>query len=276
MMELRPSERRTEDLLDLARRSARAAGDAIRAEFGRRSITQRRGKHDVQLRADLVAHEVIVKLLSEECPEISIVSEEGSRSGWLSEGPIWAVDPLDGTNNFGYGVAHCAVILSLFVGQRVRLAVVHDPLMGREFCASDTQPFQSSATAVTDPGEATVSLVSGYSEQARARAEQLWPTINRTCKRVLNLWAPGLDVALVADGAIDAMVCLDADLLDVCGGAYILKSAGGCLLDATGNELVITRSMHSLPVSFVAARSHLLARHLLQMLNEGLSTGNKE
>ena len=266
MTELRWPERRSDEMLALARSCARAAGDAIRVEFGRRSITQRRGQHDVQLQADLVAHNVIVTILTDKCPDIPIVSEEGSHDDWAGDRPIWVVDPLDGTNNFGYGIAHCAVIISLFVDDQVHVAVVYDPLLSREFFASDGRPFPKSASTVVDLADATVSLVSGYSEGARARAERLWPSMNRSCKRVLNLWAPGLDIALVADGSIDAMLCIDADLLDVCGSAYILKSAGGCLLDSAGNDVMIRRSMYSAPVSFVAAHSRPLALQLVKML----------
>ena len=266
MTELRRPERRSDEMLALARRCARAAGDAIREEFGRRSITQWRGRHDVQLQADLVAHNVIATILTAECPNIAIVSEEGSRDGWAGDRPVWVVDPLDGTNNFGYGIAHCAVIISLFVDDRVRLAVVYDPLLGREFFASEACPFPKSASTMVNLADATISLVSGYSQGARAQAERIWPTMNRACKRVLNLWAPGLDVALVADGSIDAMLCLDADLLDVCGSGYILESAGGCLLDAAGNDMTIRRAMYPEPVSFVAARSRPLALQLVKML----------
>jgi myo-inositol-1(or 4)-monophosphatase len=80
---------------------------------------------------------------------------------------------------------------------------------------------------------------------------------------VVNLWAPALDLALVADGTIDAMVCHNAALLDVCGGMFLVESAAGRVVTFDGTPLSVQRSLHERPVSFIAAQSAELVEELV-------------
>jgi myo-inositol-1(or 4)-monophosphatase len=253
--------------LNIARRAASEAGDAIRSQFGCRSITSYKGIHDVQLEADLLAQRIIVSKLTQESPECGIVAEEGSYKKWPDDELAWAVDPLDGSNNFAYGIAHCAIAISLFRGDSVVLALVWDPVTEREFFATDDQPMTRRVTGDIGLERATVSLVTNYSQDNHVWGSSFSDWLGARCKRVTTLWAPALDLALVADGSLDAMVCHEADLLDVCGGAYLVKSSGGSILSHDGRRIEIRRSMHGLPVSFVAARTTRLAQELIENLD---------
>lgn len=251
-----------------ARQAAADAAEAIRLDFGVRHITSRKGPFDIQLRADLTAQSVIVERLRRDFPGYAVVAEEDLESAWLADVPTWVVDPLDGTNNFGYGVAHCAIAISLFARDEVVLAVVRDPLLGREFIAADGLPRTVSPGIPVSLADATVSLVSNYTRAARQRIGVVEEALGQRCKRVLRLWSPALDLALVADGQLDAVVCLNAKLLDVCAGGYLVRASGGLLTDLRGRELTLTRSMRSEPVSFIATRDAQLTSMLCDVLGQ--------
>ncbi|WP_119730896.1 inositol monophosphatase family protein [Thermomonospora amylolytica] len=254
--------------LQVARQAAEAAADAIRDQFGQRFVNAYKGPHDVQLTADVIAQKVIVDALREACPGYGIVAEEDEFGRWGGEEFLWAVDPLDGTNNFGYGIAHCALAISLFHDEDVVLAVVADPLTGRTAHCVRGGPL--TPRPVPDAGtplhRATVSLVTGYAEDGRAWGHGFAGWMSERCKRVVNMWAPALDLALVAGGALDAMVCRDAALLDVCAGMFLVAESGGHVVGLDGGPLAVRRSMHQRPVSFVAARSPVLAADLLEQV----------
>ena len=83
--------------------------------------------------------------------------------------------------------------------------------------------------------------------------------MSERCKRVVNMWAPALDLALIACGALDAMVCRDAALLDVCAGMFLVAESGGHVLgmdrDLEGGDgvglraaLTVTERPHQHPV----------------------------
>ncbi|ACY97585.1 MULTISPECIES: inositol monophosphatase family protein [Thermomonospora] len=251
--------------LAAAEEAARAAGEAIRGQFGQRLINEYKGPHDVQLTADVIAQKVIVESLREAFPHYGIVAEEGGHGTWEAEEFLWAVDPLDGTNNFGYGIAHCAVAITLFHGDVPVLAVIADPVTDRFFSATGdgrTSPPASPCYEVP-LRRATVSLVTGYAEEGRRWGQGFTGWMSPRCKRLVNLWAPAMDLALVASGALDAMVCRDAALLDVCGGMFLVESFGGHVVDFDGEPLGVRRSMHRHPVSFIAARDPHLAADLV-------------
>lgn len=256
--------------LRIARQCARIAGAAIRLDFGCRRIMAYKGLYDVQLDADFVAQREIVTHLSSEYPNHGIVSEEGTQTRWSQHRYLWAVDPLDGSNNFGYGIAHCAVAISLFEGDSPALAVIFDPIVGREFTATQDQGLESCSLTPVALEHATVSLVTDYSPEGREQGQRLQKALSE-CKRVLSLWAPSLDLALVAQGAIDGMICHRASFLDVCGGMFLVRSAGGAVLDLEGEEMEVRRSLHRRPVSFVAARDETLARKLLGLVSPLMS-----
>lgn len=251
--------------LQTALTAVQAAAKVVKTEFGNRDITARKGRRDVQLAADLLAQEVIVKHLTATYPEYGIVAEEGDLTEWPGEQYVWAIDPLDGTNNFGYGIAHCAHAVTLFDGEEILLAVIHDPITGRTFRPAHGRP-EAPAHPPARLRRATISLVTGYPEPARQWGQRFERWVDGRCKRVLNLWAPALDLALVSTGAIDAMVCKDAALLDVCGGMHLVQASGGAVLAFDGADLEVGRSLHRAPVSFVASRDPRVARELVRQV----------
>jgi myo-inositol-1(or 4)-monophosphatase len=253
--------------LDVALGAVHAAAKVIRQEFSERNITAYKGRRDIQLAADLLAQEEIIKHLSRVYPDYGIVAEEGEFTKWPGERFVWAIDPLDGTNNFGYGIAHCAEAITLFDNDDVILAVIHDPITGRTFHRMRGRE-ETSALPTMPLRQATVSLVTGYPEAARSWGQAFERWIDGRCKRVLNLWAPALDLALVSTGAIDAMVCKDAALLDVCAGMYLVESSGGTVLGLDGKKLKVDRRMHDRPVSFVASGDPRLASELARQARQ--------
>ncbi|MEV4348231.1 inositol monophosphatase [Actinoplanes sp. NPDC049596] len=259
--------------LSAARRAVHAAAAAIRAEFGVREITAYKGPSDVQLKADLVAQRTIIEILSEEFPDYGIVSEEGLDTSWPDTRHTWLVDPLDGTNNFGYGIAHCAIAITLFSGSRIVLALVFDPILGREYSATTGPSGPGGRRPRTDLAHATLSLVTGYSRSARDYGRHAERLLTDRCKRILNLWAPALDLALVSTGALDGIVCIDAKLLDVCAGLHLLEASGACVVGPDGRRLTPTRDLWEQPVSFIAAAHPELAKDLLAAVN--LTAGSR-
>lgn len=252
---------------------ARTAGAYLRAQFGRPSKKRYRGDHDVQLPADVEAQRRIVDTLTQEFPGHGVLAEEGPAGEWPDTEFVWVVDPLDGTNNFGYGIAHCAVAITLFHWKRPVLALVVDPLLQREFLATQAV---TAGEAVFHPPvplrRSTVSLVTNYSVAGRIWGDRMHEVLGGRCKRILSMWAPALDLALISVGQLDGMICHQGDLLDVGGGMLLVTAAGGHVLDLSGTPLAAHGSMYGRPLSFVAARSSELARELLELVKSPQAT----
>ncbi len=82
--------------------------------------------------ADHAAEEIILAALGELTPDFDIISEEAAsrgEAGTIGEGPVWVVDPLDGTREFVAGGTEFSVNIGLLVARRPVFGVLHGPAL---------------------------------------------------------------------------------------------------------------------------------------------------
>jgi fructose-1,6-bisphosphatase/inositol monophosphatase family enzyme len=84
--------------------------------------------------ADTEAEHELTRRLAELLPGSRVVGEESAAAdpGVLDrlegDGPVWIIDPVDGTGNFAHGRAGFAVIVGLVSGGETVQGWIHDPL----------------------------------------------------------------------------------------------------------------------------------------------------
>ncbi|MGH7039483.1 MAG: 3'(2'),5'-bisphosphate nucleotidase CysQ family protein, partial [Stellaceae bacterium] len=147
-----------EELLDVARRAALAAGEEIMRVYAGEFEVFKKSDATPVTEADLAAERVIVAMLQETFPDIPIVSEELVEADGLppAAARFWVVDPLDGTREFVARNGEFAVSIGLVEDGRPVLGVVHGPVQGVTYAACG-------------PGTATRSVRSGMARQLAAR-----------------------------------------------------------------------------------------------------------
>ena len=82
--------------------------------------------------ADNAAEDIILAALGELTPDFDIVSEEAAsrgEAGTIGEGPVWVVDPLDGTREFVDGGPEFSVNIGLLVERQPVFGVLHGPAL---------------------------------------------------------------------------------------------------------------------------------------------------
>src|SRR5258706_5910473 len=114
--------------IEAAKRAVLAQTDLLHREFGR---AESKWKFDgTRVTAvDVAISEGIVRELTAQFPSDQYFSEELAES----DAPIpvrarfsWVLDPIDGTNNFALGIAHCAIALALCEHGQPIYGVVYD------------------------------------------------------------------------------------------------------------------------------------------------------
>ena len=85
---------------------------------------------------DRSSEALIVSSLLRARPEDGVQGEEGS-SEKGSSGITWIIDPLDGTINYLYGIPVFAVSIAASLEGRSVAGVVHDPMTGEMYSASE-------------------------------------------------------------------------------------------------------------------------------------------
>jgi 3'(2'), 5'-bisphosphate nucleotidase len=120
------------DLLALAARLAREAGEAILEVRARSFETLRKHDDSPVTEADHAAERIIVAGLRAALPEVPVVAEEEIAAGHVpaQADAFWLVDPLDGTREFVNLRDDFVVNIGLMRGGRPALGVVGVPATG--------------------------------------------------------------------------------------------------------------------------------------------------
>jgi myo-inositol-1(or 4)-monophosphatase len=238
------------ELLALAERAARAAGDLLRERVSSEAtgVAYKSSATDPVSDADRDAEAEILRLLRVERPDDAVLGEEGTATRG-SSGLRWIIDPLDGTVNFLYAQPTFAVSIACEDGEGTLVGVVHQPLTGETFTAvrGGGAWRDGVALAVNRPESLARALVAtGFSYEPGRRALQgaiaarLLPLV----RDVRRAGSAALDLAWVACGRLDGYYEHGLNEWDWAGGALLVSEAGG----------VVRRlpAANGLPVALVA------------------------
>jgi 3'(2'), 5'-bisphosphate nucleotidase len=223
-----------EVLLDIARRAALAAGEAIMRVYADEFDIREKTDKTPVTEADLAAERIIVQMLEAAFPEIPVISEERVEAEGLppSAPRFWAVDPLDGTREFIARNGEFAVCIGLVEAGRPVLGVVHGPAQGLTYaaCGPGTATRERGGSrpepiAARAPGPDGLVVVHSRShENSRRLAEFLadYPVKERVkCGSALKF-------GVLAAGEADLYPRFGTTMeWDTAAGQAILEAAGG-------------------------------------------------
>ncbi|HEX5595373.1 MAG TPA: inositol monophosphatase family protein [Micromonosporaceae bacterium] len=120
--------------LSFATQLARRAGAVLTELSGRVGVEYKDGVEPVT-EADRRSDAVIREAIAATFPHHRILSEESEETVDLA-GPVWIVDPLDGTANYARGHPYSAVSIACAIDGVVQVGVVHAPFMDETFTAA--------------------------------------------------------------------------------------------------------------------------------------------
>jgi len=196
---------------------------------------ERKGDGTPVTAADRAAERRVRELLAARHPDDAVAGEEEADVEGTS-GRRWIVDPIDGTKAFTRGVPLYSTLLAVVDEHGPAVGVIDLPALGHTVwagrgrgCFLDGRPTGVSTRA--EPADCVLST-SGWS---------WWPDEALLAVKhagfQLRTWGDGYGYALVATGAIEAMVDPEVSLWDVAPMPVILAEAGGRFTDAAGVEL---------------------------------------
>ncbi|CAN5464424.1 inositol monophosphatase family protein [soil metagenome] len=217
--------------LEVAQEAARTAGELLRSHFEKPLTVNATTAHDIKLEVDVLAQDLITKILLERFPEHALYGEEGI-VGDQASAYQWVVDPLDGTVNFFYGIPHFCVSIALRLHGEVIVGVIYDPMRDELWSVEkggspllNGNRFRVSPRATL--AEAVVSI--GLAKTS-ATIEAGLPLLGEMVHRVRKcrmLGSAALDMAYVACGRLDAYIEQGISLWDIAAGWLLIEAAGG-------------------------------------------------
>ncbi|MEU7802531.1 inositol monophosphatase family protein [Micromonospora arborensis] len=206
-----------------------------------RQVTAK-GIRDVATDLDHAVEGEILAFLAARTPGIDRFGEESG--GNLTTPLRWVLDPVDGTLNLVHGLPLYGVSLALTDGVRPLLGVISLPALERTYWGApgigawrDGTPIAPST--VNNLPDAMVAIGDyGTGDDAPERnavAIALHAALAPVAGKVRMLGSAAVDLALVADGTLDASITLGNRDWDMAAGVAVAQAAGAAVTDTDGS-----------------------------------------
>jgi histidinol-phosphatase len=226
-------------LLDEAVGLARRAGELTLGWFDRPDLAVARKSDGTPVtEADRAAERLIREQLAADHGDDAIVGEEEADVAGTS-GLTWVIDPIDGTKAFTRGVPLYSNLVAVLDEHGPVIGVINLPALGTTIyagrglgCFRDGRPVHVSDR--TDPADSVLST-SGFTWWADAALLGV-----KQAGFQMRTWGDGYGYALVAIGAIEAMVDPEVSLWDVAPMPVVIGEAGGRVTTHDGAEPVLS------------------------------------
>jgi myo-inositol-1(or 4)-monophosphatase len=207
----------------------KAAALAARMRASGMAETKMKGAQDFLTEADGATEQYLREELGRLFPGEPILGEEGG-GDIPAGGPLWILDPIDGTANFARGGHRWCVSMGLaFDGRAVLGAIArHQPaelFLGAAGCGATLNGAPIRAAATTDMGRAIVEV--GWSLRRPAGDfVALAGRIMAAGAGVRSIGSGTLGLLDAACGRQDAYIELHINSWDACGALAIAREAG--------------------------------------------------
>jgi myo-inositol-1(or 4)-monophosphatase len=228
-------------MLDVAIDLARQAGELLRRghQNGAGPTTSKASAVDLVTEFDLASERLIADGLRRNFPGHAIFGEETGEA-LPAAGPVWVVDPLDGTTNFAHGYPVFSVTLALLVDGRPELGVTYDPLRDDLFwaqCGRGAWRGQRRLRVSTTAELGASLLATGFAYDRASNADNNLAEFSHFVPRTRGVRRGGsaaLDIAWVAAGWLDGYWERGIQVWDMAAGVLLVQEAGGVVTAYSG------------------------------------------
>jgi myo-inositol-1(or 4)-monophosphatase len=263
-------------ILQTAVLAALNAGQIQRDRYDKPHQIQHKGAIDLVTEVDIAAEEAILTILQTEQAQAAVLAEESqSQYNESPGGPVWIVDPLDGTTNYAHGFPWFGVSIAYAVDGISRVGVIYCPMQDELFCACRGYGawLNSKRIAVSQTSSLNQALVAtGFPYDIREHTADVLAALQSILIRaqdVRRAGAAALDLAYVACGRLDGFWEIELKPWDTAAGQLLVTEAGGKISDFVANE-------YSPFLPEVLATNGLIHEELIAQLKHFSKTGLKE
>jgi myo-inositol-1(or 4)-monophosphatase len=250
--------------LEIATKAALKAGKLIVDRFCDLKEIKHKSRGNLVTEIDTLSENLILEILKEEYPEYQILSEETNSSTSIS-GYAWVVDPLDGTNNYVFGIPNFCINIALVNNDDTVMGITYDPLRKELFSAEKDKGaylngLRTKVSQVSLLKDALLGFDLGYNEEQGKKildiTSKLWGKVH--CIRMMGSSALGL--AYVACGRMSLYYHRYLYPWDIASGILMVRESGGRVTDWQGNNNVNFQAKE------IIASNSSLSRQLFEFL----------
>jgi len=223
-----------------ARTLAKRAGELVRGMQAGIESRDKGGGLGPVTAADLASEQIILDEIRKHYPDEAIVSEETLAAPARGTGPVWCIDPLDGTREYAEGRDDYTVMIGLLVAREPVVGALAIPATGRVVWGArgsgawiDDDP--AHVAPLTDLDAAT--LIHSRSHTSPALAEVLQRLRPRA---TVAAGSAGYKAAQIITGEAQVYIHPRRGTMwwDSVAPAAVVLAAGGYFADALMNPIV--------------------------------------
>ncbi|MEY1675034.1 inositol monophosphatase [Gordonia sp. ABKF26] len=164
------------------------------------------------------------------------------------DGPVWVLDPIDGTFNYSAGLPLTGILLGLVVDGEATLGMTWLPLVGRRYAAHVDGPLLidgEPAPPAPDPvlAEAAIAFgpfdARGGGRYPGSRRADLLRELSTRAARIRMTGSTGVDMAFTAAGVFGGAIAFGRHPWDNAAGAALVRAAGGVATDIAGRPWTV-------------------------------------
>jgi len=222
-----------EHMLEFTETLAVKAGHLIKELRGKKLEFNYKCGTELVTSADLRSDELIRKELSAHYPDIPIYSEESHKDKTDFYGPLWIVDPIDGTVNYAHGMFNVSISIAFAYNGELKLGVVHCPFLEEKFSAlrghgAHLNGERIYCNQMEDLTKAVIATGFPYDRSKRPALMEYVKKILDNCQDIRRLGSAALDMSWVACGRLEGYY-ETVSLWDMAAAFVIAKEAGAVI-----------------------------------------------
>ncbi|MCF7874116.1 MAG: inositol monophosphatase [Candidatus Omnitrophica bacterium] len=237
------------DFKQIAIKAAKQAGEIHKKYFeGDTQTKEKSSSFDLITIADTEAEKKVVELIKNNFPEHNILAEEG-RYEKTDSNYCWVIDPLDGTNNFSFGIPMFCVSIALVKDNQLILGVVYDVMRDELFLAERGKGayLNNKKIKVSDADSFDKSLlITGFyydrGKDMIGNLEAIKVFFQKRVVGIRRLGAAALDLCYIASGRATGFWEFKLSPWDFAAGKLLVEEAGGKITRKDGQEVKIESS----------------------------------
>lgn len=223
------------DALAVAIEAAQRGGEIAREQRASQSVNiTLKAARNLVTTADLASEKAIIETIRGHFPDHKILAEESSDSALaatFNAGPVWVIDPIDGTTNYAHGHNQVGVSVAYAVDGVVQAGAVLAPFQGELFSATkgggafcNNDPIRATETQTLS--DALIATGFPYDRVNIDRICARLLHLLRTCRDIRRIGAASVDISWVACGRLDAFYEETLSPWDGAAGCLIAREAG--------------------------------------------------
>jgi myo-inositol-1(or 4)-monophosphatase len=243
--------------------------DLLHREFGR-ATSQWKSDGTRVTAVDHAISENILAAINRDFADDQFFSEEladGTGPWDVTSRFSWVLDPIDGTNNYANGLAHCAISLALCENGEPVYGVVYD--LSRRQLLHGGPGFgvwdgDNRASVRTDPPHSQT-LIAFHSPMETERYPGHADAIVRAFK-VRALGSSTLHLAYVGVGILDGTVDHNVKIWDIAAAIPLVRAGGGEVQFVRESPIPLRQFDLKMPRIFLVAGNRAICRRIREVL----------